>query len=443
MKHIIYILVAGALLSSCSLYKNYTPEATIPDDLYGNMATGDSLSMGMLPWNEFYTDANLQALIQHALDNNNNVAVAELNITKAKEALRAARLAYLPSVSLSPSIEFCSAGKNTSHSYATALNVQRQIPSIGTIANRRKQAQVMEEQAADQSQAVKTALVGNIAAEYYNLLMLDRQLEVYNQTIDLWNEALVSMRALFESGKFYSPAINSLEASIEELKINVIDIQHSIYTTESAICMLTGDATHTIKRGTFEDFSMPRIVETGVPALMLKNRPDVRAAERNLAIAYYATQQARAAFYPGANLSANLGWAFNPTKFVSDLVGSLSAPIFSAGKLQANYNITEAEQEQARRMFAETLLQAGNQVVDAMYSCQSVDKKADHIKRRIELNADALASTKELMNTGRVNYLEVLKAQEALLSAQMLEVQNRTNGITSMISLYTALGGGF
>lgn len=436
-------MASALMLSSCSLYKNYESEATVSPSLYGDQLVGDSASLASLPWNEFYTDAHLVQLIQHGLDNNNNIGVAELNITKAKESLRAARMAYLPTVSLSPSVEFSSAGKTTSNSYAVALNGQWQIPSLGTIASRSKQAQVASEQAADQAQAIKTALVGNIAAEYYNLLMLDRELAIYHETIGLWNEALESMKALFESGMCNSPAIAQLEASIEELKINVIDIEHSIYTTESALCMLVGDPTHNIERGTFSEFTMPAVVETGVPALLLKNRPDVRAAERSMAIAYYATQQSRAAFYPGANLSASLGWGFNPGKFLTDVLGSIAAPVFQAGKLQANLNISKAEQEQARLMFAEALLKAGNEVVDAMYSCKSADKKAAHIKRQIELNGEAVASTRELMNNGKVNYLEVLQAQQSLLQSQMLEVQNRTNGITSMISLYTALGGGF
>lgn len=444
MKYTLYIMVASALmLSSCSLYKNYQSEATVQTDLYGDQQVGDSASLASLPWNEFYTDAHLRQLIQHGLDNNNNVAVAELNITKAKESLRAARMAYLPSVSLSPSVEFSSAGKTTSNSYAVALSGQWQIPTLGTIPSRSKQAQVATEQAADQTQAVKTALVGNIAAEYYNLLMLDRELAIYKETIGLWKEALETMKAMFESGMCFSPAISQLAANIEELEINVIDIEHSIYTTESGLCMLMGDATHTIERGTFDEFKMPDVIETGVPALLLKNRPDVRAAERAMAVAYYATQQSRAAFYPGINLTASLGWGFNPAKFLSDVLGSVVAPVFQAGKLNANLKISEAEQEQSRFMFAETLLKAGNEVVDAMYSCKSADKKSAHIKRQIELNGEAVASTKELMNNGKVNYLEVLQAQQSLLQSQMLEVQNRTNGITSMISLYTALGGGF
>lgn len=441
IRHIIYITAVAAMMSGCSLYKDYDPAVTVRSDLYGAQVTEDTVSMASLHWNEFYTDSHLQAIIQHALDNNPSVKIAQLNITKAQASLKASRMAYLPTVGLSAVDQFNSSGKSTSNSFCVAAVGQWSIPSLGAIPNRKKQAEVLVEQAMTEQQAVKTSLVNNVAAEYYNLLMLDRQLVLTRQTIGLWNEALTTMRALYDVGMYYSPAVTQMEASIEELQVNMVDLEQSIHSTEVALCLLMGDVPHEVERGSLDDFTMPRILETGVPAMLLQHRPDVRQAERDMAVAYYSTQIARSAFYPGVDLKASLGWGFDVKQFVSELVGSVFAPVFQSGKLKANLKISEAEQEQARLAFEKTLLKAGNEVATAMYDCKVASRKEQHIRRQIELYDDAVKGTKVLMNNGKANYLEVIQSQESLLSAQMQEIENRASGINALINLYTALGG--
>lgn len=441
IRHIIYMTAVAAMMSGCSLYKDYQSTAAVRSDLYGAQATGDSVTMASLHWNEFYTDTHLQAIIRHALDNNPSVAIAQLNITKAQASLKASRMGYLPTVGLSANEQFNSSGKTTVNSFCVAAVGQWSIPSLGAIPNRKKQAEVLVEQAVTEQQATKASLVAHVAAEYYNLLMLDRQLVLTRQTIGLWNEALTTMRALYDVGMYYSPAVTQMEASIEGLQVNLIDLAQSIHSTEVALCLLMGDTPHEVARGSFDDFAMPRILETGVPAMLLQHRPDVRQAERDMAVAYYSTQIARSAFYPGVDLKASLGWGFDVKQFVSELVGSVFAPVFQAGKLRANLKISEAEQEQARLTFEQTLLKAGNEVATAMYDCKASSLKEQHIRRQIELYGEAVNATKVLMNNGKANYLEVIQSQESLLSAQMQEISNRTDGINALIQLYTALGG--
>ena len=181
----------------------------------------------------------------------------------------------------------------------------------------------------------------------------------------------------------------------------------------------------------------------------MSNRPDVRAAERSLEQAFYATNQARAAFYPSIVLSGSAGWTnsagsmiVNPGKFLASAVGSLTQPLFNKGQIMAQYRIAKAQQEEARLAFQQALLNAGSEVNNALTQVQVARGKTELRARQITSLETTVRSTRLLMQHGTSTYLEVLTAQQGLLSAQLTQVADRFDEIQGIINLYQALGGG-
>ena len=197
------------------------------------------------------------------------------------------------------------------------------------------------------------------------------------------------------------------------------------------------------------ELSFKEELSVGVPVQLLGRRPDVRQAEWQLAQAFYATNEARSAFYPKITLSGSAGWTnnsgadiANPGDWLLSAVGSLVQPLFNKGRNIANLKIAKAQQQQAQITFAQKLLDAGAEVNNALTGWQTARKDAELNRRKVETLESAVRSTKLLMEHGNTNYLEVLTAQQTLLQAQLAEVSDRYEEIQSVISLYHALGGG-
>ena len=181
---------------------------------------------------------------------------------------------------------------------------------------------------------------------------------------------------------------------------------------------------------------------------MLERRPDIRLANATMEEAFYNTQSARAAFFPSITLSGSAGWSNNngiivdPGKFLWNVLGSLTQPIFARGSIKANYKIQKLTEEDMQKKYVQTVIDAGNEVNEALADCQAARDKHQYYHRQVEVLNDAYKGTHELMDNGKANYLEVLTAQESLLSAQLNEVTNMYNGAQAVIALYIALGGG-
>ena len=195
---------------------------------------------------------------------------------------------------------------------------------------------------------------------------------------------------------------------------------------------------------------MPDELLTGVPLQLLENRPDVKIAEMNLAKAYYQTNQARAAFYPGVTITGVGGWLNgssgaklpNPGQFMWDAIGSLAQPIFNRGKLIANLKVSKSEEEIAKMNYQQAILEAGKEVSDALYLYDATAKKLQKDVDRVDQLEKAVVYTKDLFQSAGASYLEILSAQQNLLGAQLSEVADNVQRIQAVIDLYSALGGG-
>lgn len=445
------LLAALFVMTGCSLYGRYTrPEDIKTDNLFGeNVETGDTLTIANIPWREFFTDEKLQALIEQGLNNNSDMRTASLRIEEAQAALGAARLSYTPSLSFSPNASLSINNfDNLSGGYKLPLDLSWEIDLAGRLHNKKHKAKLAYEQSVINRRGVQTRLVAAIANNYYTLLMLDSQLEVSRTTAANWKENVRIMRAMMEAGMTNKASISQTEANSYAIEASLFDLERQIREVENALSLLLGATPHTIERGKLDAQTTRPDLAVGVPAQLLSNRPDVRAAELDLAIAHHSTNLARAAFYPTLNLSGTLGWIssgaalVNPGQFLLSFVGSLVQPIFNKGVNRAQLKIAKAQQEEAKIAFVQTLLEAGSEVNDALSQLQAARNKTDLRKRQIEALESAVESTQLLMRHGDATYLEVLTAQQNLLSAQLKQIADRFEGIQGVVNLYQALGGG-
>ena len=451
MKKIIVLTTATALLSSCGIYTKYQPAETTPDNLYGEeVAVDDTTNFGNVNWRELFTDPQLQALIEQGLQNNTDLRSAQLQIEEAEAALMSAKLAFLPSFALSPqgTISSFDGGKATK-TYTLPVTASWELDIFGRLRNAKQQAKALYAQSKDYQQAVRTQLIAGIANVYYTLLMLDEQLAISQQTEEAWKETVASTRALMDAGLANEAATSQMEAAYYSVQTSILDLKEQINQVENSLALLLAETPRRYERGKLADQRLPEDVAVGVPMQMLSNRPDVRAAERSLEQAFYATNLARAAFYPSIVLSGSAGWTnsagsmiVNPGKFLASAVGSLTQPLFNKGQIMAQYRIAKAQQEEASLSFQQALLNAGSEVNDALVACQTSKAKTLLFEKQIQSLEKALESTSLLMEHGTTTYLEVLTARQSLLSAQLSQTANRFTEIQSVINLYQALGGG-
>lgn len=453
MKHIIIAIAVMFLAGSCSTYKKYNrPDEIKADNLFGaDVSVADTVTAASIPWQDFFTDSKLRALIDTALINNSDLRIASLRVKEAEATLSAARLAYLPGVSLNPQGAISSyAGEKAAKTYSLGLSADWEIDISGKITSEKRGAYATLQQQRNYRQAVSTQLVATVANSYYNLLALDRQLAISRQSLEAWNEIIRTLEARKKVGEGNEASVAQARASRLDVENTILSLSLQLKTQENSLCTLLGWTPGEIDRGELESQIFPEHIAVGVPLQLLENRPDVRQAEYALQAAFYSTNVARSAFYPSLTLSGTVGWTnnsgaaiVNPGNWLLNAVGSIVQPLFNRGRNIANLKIAKAQQEEALIVFQQKLLEAGSEVNDALAQWQTAVRRLDVSERQIAALEEAVRSTRLLMTYSESSsYLEVLTAQQSLLSAQLTQTQETFDKIQGMIKLYHALGGG-
>lgn len=452
-------MCATALLSSCHIYKTYDrPDDIVAEGLYrdtvavNDTLVSDTANFGNLPWREVFTDPQLQALIEQALTSSPDIRTAALRVQEAQAPLLASKLAFIPSLTLSPqgTVSSWDKGKAT-QTYSLPVTASWQIDLFGQLLNLKRQAKTTLEQTLAYEQNARVQLIANTANLYYTLLMLDRQLEITEGTAEILKKNAETMAAMKEAG-FYNTteaAVEQSRAAYAQIQASIPDIRSNIREVENSLCLLLGEPAHGIERSVLEAQQLPNEFSVGIPLQLLSNRPDVKAAELALALAYYNTNVARSNFYPRITLSGSAGWTnsagaaiVNPGKLLASAIASLTQPIFQNGANIAKLKIAKAQQEEAKIQFQTTLLNAGNEVSNALDMYQACTEKVNARNMQVNSAKNAADYTKELFNLGTSTYLEVLSAEQSYLSAQLSEVNDTFSRMQAVISLYQALGGG-
>ena len=468
IKNIIAVAVVGMTLTGCGIYNKYEQKTETPENIFGSevgiAAAEGGTSIAQLSWREFFTDPLLQQLIEQVLANNTDLNSARIAVEKSEASLKAAKMAYLPSLALAPQGTLAKFDDNPwSKTYNLPLQLSWDVDVFGSITNKKRASKAVLLQAQMQEEVVRTNLISVVAQQYYMLQLLDRQLEILTMTDSLWGASLETQKSLYENGKAYSTAVNQMESSYLNVKTQIVDVRRNIQATENALCQLMATTPQHIERKNWGSAALhhpdaqgdtgqrmfdTQFLKIGVPATMLELRPDIRMANHAMEEAFYNTQAARAAFFPSITLTGSAGWTnsagsmvVDPGKLLLSAVGQLTQPIFARGKLTANKKIAMLTEEDMQKKYVQTVIDAGNQVNEAMADCQVAREKYAYYRRQVEVLYDAYTGTHELMDNGKASYIEVLTAQENLLSSQLNEATNMYNGAQAVIALYIALGG--
>ncbi len=451
------MMSAAVLLSSCGLYNKYErpdvdTKGLVRDtqSLTDTLAVQDTTSFGNLPWRTVFTDPQLQALIQQGLDNNPDLLNAALNVKMVNEALKVAKLAFLPSVALSPQGTLTSFdGAAATKAYQLPVSASWNVDLFGNLLSAKRSAQMQLIATKDYQTVVKTNIISGIANLYYTLLMIDRQLEIVTDMEQLTKETWEKMQFMHENRAGYrSTAVQSAEAAYYQVQAQHVDLQRQMRETENSLSLLLGQPGQAIPRGNFAEQNLPAEFATGVGIQMLANRADVHANEMALAQCFYDVETARSRFYPNITITGTAAFTnnngmVNPGKWLLSAVGSLVQPIFQHGQIVAGLKVAKMQYEQAYNTWQNSIYKAGNEVSNALVAYNSYSQKAELDGKRVAVLQKNVEDTKRLMeSSSNTTYLEVITAQSNLLNAEISEVADQLSKMQAVVSLYQALGGG-
>lgn len=458
MKKIIgYSVVAVVALtfSSCHIYQKYslpTNESPIVEDYAKALdEKADSTTLPYLGWREIFTDTILQGYIITALENNKDLENARLNVDIANAQLKGAKLSYFPSLALNATGGAASySGSHMNWSYTIPLAASWEIDAFAKILNKKRGAKTNLQMMQDYEQAVHSQIVCGVANVYYSLVMLHQQLDLTKRTSEIWEEQVASMELLKAAGRTNEAAVVQSRANYYNIKSTIPVLENSINQLQNTLSLLLNEYPHQFEVTKELSFVIPDEIINGIPISYLATRPDVRAMERALATAYYATNSARTNFYPSIVISAQGGFTNllgsiikNPGDWFIQLAGSLTAPIFSRGQNIATLEAAKAQQKQALNNFEYAVLTASADVSDALVDYNKCMEQNTYLQLQVEQLEKSVDYTNELfMYNQSTTYLEVLTARSSLLAAQLSCITNWHDRASALIALYQAVGGG-
>ncbi|MEG9327590.1 efflux transporter outer membrane subunit [Salinimicrobium catena] len=456
------ILAVATLLSlqSCFVAKDYErPAEVVQEEFFRtDQLPQDSLSITEVSWREMFTDPFLSTYIEEALANNLDIRIALQQMNMARAYLKQGKASYFPSVNAGFSVVHQELAGNNQSLYGRSSIEQFDLTADlsweadiwGKIRSNEKALQASFLQSVEAHKAVKTELIANLASLYYRLLALDEQLEVTRQTVLNRERSLETIRALKDAGNVTEVGVQQTQAQLYRAQAVVIDLENEIRLLENTFSILLGDAPHQIERSDLERQEVLTELKTGVPVQLLRNRPDVAAAEFNLINAFQLTNVARSNFYPSLRINASTGFQsldledlIDTNNLFASIVGSLTQPIFNRRQIKTQYEVAQAREEIAFLNFRQALLLASGEVSDALYNYQAATEKMEVKLKEAESYDLATSYSEELLNNGLANYLEVLTARENYLNAQLELINIRYDELSAIVNLYQALGGGW
>ncbi len=448
-------------LHSCFVAKEYsTPDMELDEARFRtDNVPLDSLSLANVSWRELFTDAVLTDYIDKALDNNNDIRVAMQQIVASEAYFKQGKTGYYPTLSaraqfthqeLARNSQFGSFFDGALDQYEVTGALAWEADVWGKIRSNQRAFRADYLQTVAAHKAVKTRLIANIASVYYQLLAVDEQLKITEQTIATRANSLETSKALKVAGTVTEVGVQQTEAQWYTAQAILVDLRNQSHILENTLAILLGEMPRELERSTMDQQEITSQLPLGVPAQLLSNRPDVIAAEFRLRNAFELTNVARSNFYPSLTLSLNGGLQslefdklFSANSIFSTFIAGLAQPLLNGRRIRTQYEVSQAVQEQARLNFKQSLLTASKEVSDAMYAYSTASQKIA-IKEK-EFNAYNLATdySQELLNNGLANYLEVLRAEENALNSNLDLVGAKNSQLQAVVDLYQALGGGW
>ena len=457
----ILIIVVFITLQSCFVAKDYKrSEIEETQNLYRtDQLPADSLSMADVSWKTIFTDTLLSKYIEEGLQNNIDIRIAIQQIAAAEAYFKQGKAGYLPSIKVSTSVthqelsgngQFGQVFDGSLEQFDLSASLSWEADIWGKIRSTERASQANYLQSMAAHQAVKTYLISSISTTYYQLLALDQQLIITEQTIGTREKSVETIKALKEAGMVTQVAVDQNIAQLNNAKVLKVDIATAIFKTENVLSILLGKTPQHIERGMLETQTIDTDMKWGVPATLLSNRPDVMAAEYQLVQNFEMTNVARSNFYPSLTLTANGGFQsieldklLNVNSLFATLVSGLTQPVFNQRKIKTQYEVAKAQQEQALLNFKQILLVAGNEVSNALYAYKAETEKYTYRLNEVEALRAAETNSEELLNNGFANYLDLLIVRQSVLNSELNVIESKLQQLLTVVNLYEALGGGW
>jgi NodT family efflux transporter outer membrane factor (OMF) lipoprotein len=425
------------------------------DSLFRDVATNDTNTIAHLHWNEIFTDTILQRLIKEGIDNNLNLQIAYTHTQQAQAYYLQSGAAFLPTLKATAGVTENKYSKTQSAvlsatQYQAGLSSSWEADIWGQLKSSKKANLANLLQTESAARAVQTNLVASIANYYYSLLALDQQLAITRQTVNNWDTTVQTMKALKEAASLTEAAVVQSEAQQYGAQVTIPDIIQNIKETENALSILIGHAPSGIIRGSLENQVTVSILQTGVPAQLLSNRPDVQQAEQNFRYYFELTNVARTYFYPALTITGSAGLntfsfgdLFRPGALAASIGGGLTQPIFNQRANKTRLEVSKSQQQEALLNFQNTLLTAGQEVSNALSLYETAAEKTSIRANQLSALQKSVEYTQELLKNGFANYTEIITARQSLLQAQLGQVNDRLQQLQAVVNLYNALGGGW
>ncbi|WP_418512538.1 efflux transporter outer membrane subunit [Corallibacter sp.] len=455
-----FLLMLALTLQSCFVAKDYArPELEETEHLYRtDNLSQDSVSLADVSWKDMFKDQYLGQYIEEGLQNNLDIRVAIQQIAVANAYMKQGKAGYLPTLTgtaqathqeLSSNSQFGGFFSSVDQ-FELSGSLSWEADIWGKIRSNKRAGEASYLQTVAAHKAVKTELISAIASTYYQLLALDEQLEITERTIATRDSSVYTIKALKDAGNVTQVAVDQYIAQFNNAKALKVDLQAAIFRTENTLNFLLGRPAEPIERSKLTEQQLDEKITLGVPATLLRNRPDVIASEYNLINAFELTNVAKSNFYPSLTLTANGGFQsleldklLNANSLFATVIGGLTQPLFNQRKIKTQNEVAKAQQEQALLNFKKTLLTAGNEVSNALYVYNAETEKFEYRKNEVEALRQAEANSEELLKNGLANYLDLLTARESALNAELNVIDNKLQQLLSVVTLYEALGGGW
>lgn len=463
MKNFLYIF--SLLLSFAGIPASAQQNQAVPERFRNSTAT-DTSNIANIKWKDFFAEKDLSVLIQTAIDKNNDLEIAEKNLEIANLQFRQAKWGNVPQIgafataSSSRLSENTLNGRNTAQftgqhhidDFSTGLNLSWEADIWGKIRNRKRSAKASYLQSVEVKNAVQTAVVANVSKGFYDLLMLDAQLDIAKKTLQLNDSTVFMVNLQYEAGQATLLAKQQTEAQRLIAAKLVPELEQNIQLQENALSILTGGFPEAKQRGSnLNTLEVKSNLAAGIPAQLLEKRPDVKAAELALQAANANVGIAKASLYPTLNITASGGvaafeasqWFNLPGSLFGTVAGGLTAPLLNGKKLRTQYETAKLQRDQAAIQFRQTVLVGVAEVSNALTKIEKQQQQFEVVSQRVETLRQAKNNAGLLFKNGMANYLEVITAQGNLLNAELELAAIKKERLSSNVELYRALGGGW
>jgi multidrug efflux system outer membrane protein len=464
-KYIIHIVLATALLANaCRTTRYQRPELALPAQ-FGTEAPSDS-SIAEMEWSKFFTDETLQGLINKALAGNFDLQLAMKRVEEAQAYAKQAKVNWTPLVQAQASAATSIPSKNslngkslesfigTTHveDFTLGATLSWEFDIWGKLRSQREAAVASYKQSYEASRAVQTGLVASISNSYYNLLMLDAQLDIAKRNLLLSDTVINMMRLQKQAGQVTELAVQQATVQQQTAALLVPQLEQEIAIQENTLRILTGELPSSIARtAVLKNYTVWNNLPTGVPAAMISRRPDVRAQEMALAAANARVGAASASMYPTLGITAGGGlnafkaseWFVMPASLFGTVAGNLAQPILQRRQLKTQLEVATIQREAAVISFRQSAINAIGEVVNALVRLDKLKPQYQVASDRVNTLQQAISNASLLFKSGMADYLEVITAQSNLLQAELGLADIRRQQLSAMVELYRSLGGGW